>query len=45
MIQTQENDDKPHFGPNLSSSGPNPGRHWLHQSPDIMVSYHHVQYK
>ena len=29
MIQTQENDDKPHFGPNLSSSGPNLGRHFF----------------
>ena len=51
MIQTQENGEKPHFGPDFD--------HWaevwaakfffpkmyLRQSLDIMVSYHHVRYQ
>ena len=50
MIKTQENGEKPHFGPNLGPLGPNWGRRnffkiWLRQSLDIMVSYHHVQYQ
>ena len=51
MIQTQENGEKPHFGLDLGPLGPNSGgesfisKIWLHQSLDIMVSYHHVQYQ
>ena len=50
MIQTQENGEKPRFGPDLGMFGPNSGRQffflkiWLRQSLDIMVSYHHVKY-
>ena len=47
------NGEKPHFGPNLGMLGPNLGwqfffffqKIWLHQSLDIMISYHHVQYQ
>ena len=51
MIQTQENDEKPHFGSDL---GPLPriqtakfffSKIWLCQSLDFNVSYHHVQYQ
>ena len=51
IIQIQENGKKPHFGPNLGSLGPNSGgqnlfsKFCLPQSLDVMVSYHHVQYK
>ena len=52
MIQTQGNDEKPHFGPDLGSLGLNSGRDyffftkiWLRWSLDIMISYHHVQYQ
>ena len=51
MIQTQENDKKPHFGSDLRLLGPNSSRQiyfskiWLHQTLDIIVSYHHVQYQ
>ena len=52
MIQTQENGEKPYFGPDLGLLGQNSGRHffflskiWLRQSLYIMVSYHHVQYQ
>ena len=51
MIQTQENDKEPHFGPNLGSLDPNSSHQfffskiWLCQSLDIMVSSHHVQYQ
>ena len=47
MIKTQENDEKPHFGPELGPLGPNSGRQFffqLRQSLDIMVTYRHVQY-
>ena len=51
-----KNGEKPHFGFDLPTFGPNSGRQiffffffsskiWLRQSLDIMVSYHHVQYK
>ena len=39
------------FEPNFGVFGPNLGHHfisskvWLHQSLDVMVSYHHVQYQ
>ena len=45
MTQTQENGEKPHF------EGPKLNRHfffskiWLHQSLNIMVNYHNVQYQ
>ena len=53
MIQTQENDEKPHFGSYL---GPLPqiraanflffsSEIWLCQLVDIMVNYHYVQYQ
>ena len=51
MTQTQENGEKPCFGPDLGTLGPNSGHQffflkiWLCQSLDIMVSYHHVKYK
>ena len=54
MIQTQEYCEKPHFGPDSGSFGPNLGcpifffffsNIWLHQSLDIMVRYHHVKYQ
>ena len=51
MIQTQENDEKPHFGSDLGLLCPNLGceihfsNTWLRQTLDIMVSYHHVQYQ
>ena len=50
MIQTQENGEKPHFGPDLGLLVPNSGRQffskfWLRQSLDIIVNYHHVQYQ
>ena len=50
LIQTQENDKKPHFGPDLGPLGPNSdgqiyfSKIWL-QSLDIMFRYHHVQYQ
>ena len=51
LIQTQENDEKSHFGP-----GPKFGSQkkknfffsskiWLRQSLDTMVRYHHAQYQ
>ena len=51
MIETQENGEKPHLGPNLGWLGPNSdgqfffSKIWLFQSLEIMVSYHHVQYQ
>ena len=42
---------KPSFGPDFGSLGPNSGpqfffsKIWLSQLPNIMVSYHHVQYQ
>ena len=51
IIRTQKNGEKPHFGPNLGSYGPKSdcqyffSKTWLHQSLDIMVSYHHLQYQ
>ena len=50
MTKTQENGEKPCFGPDLGMLNPNSGRQffflkiWLRQSVDIMVSYHHVKY-
>ena len=53
MIQTQENGEKSHFGPNFGPLGPNSGRQkkkifskmWLRESLDIMLNYYHVQYQ
>ena len=51
MIHNQENCQKPHSGPNEDHLSPNSDHQfffskvWLHQSLDIMVSYHHVQYQ
>ena len=53
MIQTQENGEKSHFGPNSGPLGPNSRRQkknffskmWLRESLDIMLNYHHVQYQ
>ena len=51
IIQTQKNDKKLHFGPDLGPLDPNSGNQifftniWVRQSLDIMVSYHHVQYQ
>ena len=42
---------KPSFGPDFGPFGPNSGpqfffsKIWLSQLPNIMVSYHHVQYQ
>ena len=50
MTQTQENGEKPHFGPDLDTLDPNSGRQfvfskiWFGQSLDIMVRYHHAKY-
>ena len=46
MIQTQENDEKPHFGPDLDSMDTNSvcKFFFLDQSLDIMVNYHRIQY-
>ena len=46
MIQTQENGEKPHFGPDLGllllKFGPPKffSKIWLRQSLDVIVSYH-----
>ena len=50
MIQTQENGKNSHFRPNLGSLDPNSGCQTqaygkLRPELDIMVNYHHVQYK
>ena len=51
MIQTKENDEKPHFGSDLGPLPPTSDREiffskiWLRQSLDFNVSYHHVQYQ
>ena len=52
MNQTWENNKKPSFGADFCPFRPNLGHQffffskiWLHQSVDIMVSYHHVQYQ
>ena len=49
MIQTQLNGEKPNFGPDLGSLGPNSGGLFFTNLAshliDIMVSYHHVQYQ
>ena len=54
MIQTQENGEKPHFGPDLVPLSPNSGHHFFFFPPpknrlwqllDIMVSYHQVKYQ
>ena len=43
--------EKPRFGPDLGTFGPNSGRQffflkiWLRQSLDIMVSYHRIKYQ
>ena len=46
-IQTQQNDENPHFGPDLGPLPPYSGHHffpkiYLRQSLHIIVSYHHV---
>ena len=49
VIQTQENNKKLYFGPDLGPLRRNSGRQiffsktWFRQSVDIMVSYNHVQ--
>ena len=51
MIQTQENSEKPHFGPDLGTLDPSSGHQtfflklWLRQSLDVMVSCYHVKYQ
>ena len=50
MNQTLENSKKPSFRPDFGPFSPYLGHQffskiWLHQSLDIMISYHHVQYK
>ena len=51
MIQTRENDKKPHFVPDLGLLGRNSCRQnafskiCFCQSLDIMVTYHHVKYQ
>ena len=51
IIQTQENGEKPNFGPDLGPLDPNSdcqkfcSKIWFHQSLDIMVRYHPVQYQ
>ena len=51
MIQTQENREKTHFGPDFGPLSPNSGRQiffskiWLCQSLDIIVSYNYVKYQ
>ena len=51
IIRSQENDKKPHFGPDLGPLDPNTDRQivfkkmQLRQSLDIMVSYHHIKYQ
>ena len=50
IIQTQENGEKPHLGPDLGPLDANSGRQffskiWLCQSLDIMVKYNHVKYQ
>ena len=48
MIQTKENGEKPHLGPDFVLLDLNSDREnifskmWLRQSLDIMVSYHHI---
>ena len=44
MTQTQENDKKPDFGPDLAVNFFF-SKTWLYQSLDIMVRYRHVQYQ
>ena len=51
MIQTQENGEKPHFGPNLGPFDQNSSYNFfffkilLCQSLDVVINYHHVQYQ
>ena len=51
MTQTQQNGEKPCFGPDLRTLGPHSCRHfyfskiWFRRLLDIMVSYHHVKYQ
>ena len=51
MTQTQENGEKPCFGPDLGTLDSNSGRQffflkiWLCQSVDIMVNNYHVKYQ
>ena len=43
LIQTQENDEKSHFGPEPKFGSQK--KIWLRQSLDTMVRYHHAQYQ
>ena len=48
MIQTQENDKKLHFEPNLGSLGPNLGSYFFFKNLASSVTRyhdHHVQYQ
>ena len=47
IIQTQENGEKPNFGPDLGVLGLKSGRQtsFLRQSLDVIVNYHHVQHQ
>ena len=51
MIQTKENGEKPHFGPDFWAQWSEIRtakflkKIWLRQSLDIMVSYHHGKYQ
>ena len=51
MTQTQENREKPRFGPDIGMLGRNSGRYffflkiWLRQSQGIIAGYHHVKYQ
>ena len=51
MIQTQENGEKPHFGPDFWAQWSEIRtdkffkKIWLRQSLDIMVNYHHAKYQ
>ena len=48
MIQTQENDQTPHFGPDLCPLGPNSGPQFffffLNQGLEIVPNYHSMQF-
>ena len=43
MIQTQENGEKPHFGPDLGPLGPNSGLQIILQESGSAVTRYHGQ--
>ena len=43
MIQTQESGEKPHFGPNLGSLGPNSGPQFFFKNLPLSVTRYHGQ--